>query len=234
MSKKRVQVSVNIYLGKRDQDIVSWFNLLNKNGLSRSKWLSALLIAYESGLSLPIGSVTTPTQNPISPTSADKKETSVPQEPAAKHKSASDTMIFGAEAYRIKSQKARREHQAGKGKQATINSHLYVCITNKKALESYERLKKSGYKIATIIKYAIRESLEIGEDDIAPDDAIANRMLSPTYLKSLSKSPDSAPKKQVVPYKNTSRETPLPSKMEYSDTQKPVNSPVKNPLLDLI
>ena len=57
MSKKRVQVSVNIYLGKRDQDIVSWFNLLNKSGLCRTKWLSELLIASESSHSFHIDNV---------------------------------------------------------------------------------------------------------------------------------------------------------------------------------
>ena len=50
-------ISISINIGKHDNDIASWFNLLTRTTQSRSMWASALLLAYSQGNYLETGCV---------------------------------------------------------------------------------------------------------------------------------------------------------------------------------
>ena len=39
-------ISISINIGKHDNDIASWFNLLSRTAPRRPMWASALLLAY--------------------------------------------------------------------------------------------------------------------------------------------------------------------------------------------
>ena len=50
-------ISISINIGKHDNDIASWFNLLTRTAQSRSMWASALLLAYSQGNYLETGCI---------------------------------------------------------------------------------------------------------------------------------------------------------------------------------
>lgn len=187
MAKRQTQITVHIYIGEQDQDIADWLNMLNRNGLSRTKWLSALLVAYEQGRTLPIGGV--PLRPNVSASSNVGGIAGAPpfNTPTPMRKSASDTMMFGTDVYRRGSRVGRRRNDSGSPSDLAIKSHLYICLTNKKATDIYKKLKKDGYGVATVLKYTIRQSLEQGDCEILPDDSVAERMLSAVSLKPLTK-----------------------------------------------
>ena len=47
--------NIGIYIGEGDKDIAAWFNLLQRNGQSRARWVRALMAANALGKPLKIG-----------------------------------------------------------------------------------------------------------------------------------------------------------------------------------
>ena len=49
--------NIGIYIGEGDKDIAAWFNLLQRSGQSRARWVRALMAANAMGKPLKIGIV---------------------------------------------------------------------------------------------------------------------------------------------------------------------------------
>ena len=238
MAKRQTQITVHIYIGAQDQDIADWLNMLSRNGLSRAKWLSALLVAYEQGRTLPIGRIATQTNNPATSDTGSMTDTLQSRAPAPPRKSASDTMMFGTDVSRRNSRDSRRRNGSGTANDLTIKSHLYVCVTNKKAIDVHKKLKENGCNIATVIKYTIRQSLEYGTSEVRPDNLIADQMLATDSFKPLIKgdirndpSPNPSSVSQRVERPQADDEIPSQSTSSQAGNGA---SRTKNPLLDLI
>ena len=228
MSKRNLQATVHIYIGKNDQDIADWLNMLDRHGINKARWLSALLIAYDKGTTIPIGSVTTRLQTPNT-TITEASETESVHSP--KRHSASDTMMFGISTYQGGSHKPNKGSRADTNKPLAIHSHLYTTISNKNALKVYKSLKQDGYYVAAVLKYTIRQCLETGEEEVAPNDVIAEQLLAPVALKPLKK-PLPLKQAETTVSAQASR---VPESTTISENR-PINNQnrVKNPLLDFI
>lgn len=213
-------ISISINIGKHDNDIASWFNLLTKTGQSRSMWASALLLAYSQGNYLETGCVFLP---PAAPS---------PSPPVVHQSSTNQALLFGT-GNSLQKKKRRTYGWTIKGSHGefTIGSVITLRLTNKQIIQIYWKLRADNIPVSVLLKELIRKGLRYGDIEVAPDPLHAKKVLASCHdsCYTLNLSPFIINPDTVEP-KNSPITTPTPS----SDIEQQNKKTVRNPLLDFI
>lgn len=213
-------ISISINIGKHDNDIASWFNLLTKAGQSRSMWANALLLAYSQGKYLETGCVLPPPATPPPPA------------PVVHQHPSNQALLFGT-GNSLQKKKSRKYGWTVKGGHGefTIGSVITLRLTNKEIIQIYWKLRADNIPISVLLKELIRKGLQYGDIEAAPNPLHAKNILasccSPHYTQNLSPfivSPD------TMSTKASPITAPSPSP-EIGPQSKLIS---RNPLLDFI
>lgn len=216
-------ISISINIGKHDQDIASWFNLLAKSGQSRSMWASALLLAYSQGNYLETGCVL----------SAPEPFTNYHQKQQGPQKQAV-LLGSGNSQQRKKVRKYGWTVKSSTG-EFIIGSVVTLRLTNKNIIAIYWTLREKNIPISMLIKDMIRKGLRYGDIEVAPNPALAKNMLSachiPSYHMNLRPANMTAVSNHTISQTDAVLST---SSTSSSEPVKSTTSPLRNPLLDFI
>lgn len=175
MVAKDGTITVSLTIGKKDQDIANWFNMLRAGGQSKSMWASAFLMAYEKGVVLDTGCVTTPGETPCNASAVHPN----PSHADGNRRQAADTLLFGTGKINAKPYR----HDSGWGNRGPngeyiIGSTITLRITNREVIKTYWKLVGEGYHISTLIKYTLRSGLRQGISEELPDPEEARKLLT--------------------------------------------------------
>lgn len=143
--------NIGIYIGEGDKDIAAWFNLLQRNGQSRSKWVCGLLAAYALKKQLQIGIV-------------DCRAPLIRDGPLA-----GDTV----------SQEGPFQygwHVRGPNREYVIGSVISLSLHNDEIKDVLDEAWANGHKRASFIKALIRNNLRTGDKDIPPRPEVLHRI----------------------------------------------------------
>lgn len=179
-SKGSITVSVNI--GKGDTEIAAWFNMLRESGQSKSMWASAILLAYEKGELLDLGSIS------IESAEALRKRRK------ASALAGGSALMYGTG--NISSRPRRLDAgwgNRGPNGEYIIGSTITVRLSNREAVKEYWKLREEGYHISTLLKDVIRQGLSRGDAPFPPDPAQAAAWLHQPQIKQLRPSKKDAP-----------------------------------------
>jgi len=153
--------NIGIYIGPEDKDIAAWFNLLERNHMSRTVWVRGLLAAYALDQPLRIGIV-----DKRAPLIRDKDNPS-------------DTVTS-------KSPFQYGWHVRGPHREYVIGSVINLTIRNEELRTVLDEAWTNGHKLATFIKSLIRKNLKTGDKDIPPKMDEYNRIWA-EFLVSVNK-----------------------------------------------
>lgn len=232
MVAKDGTITVSLTVGKKDQDIADWFNMLRREGQSKSMWASALLMAYDQGIVLEAGCVTTPGENADKAQSARQNQ---PQSGGNRHH-ATDMLLFGTgkinpKPYRYDSGWGNR----GANGEYIIGSTITLRITNRKVIKTYWKLVGEGFHISTLMKYTLRAGLRHGPEELPPNPADARKLLIFPPFKTLTPVGQGRREGQTHGSHAQQPTIPLESVQAVPSTgQTPQKGKTRNPLLDYI
>lgn len=166
--------SIGIYISPEDKDIAAWFNLLERNHMSRTVWVRGLLAAYALEQPLRIGII-------------DKKA------PLIRDKdNPSDTVTpKGSFQYGW--------HIRGPHREYVIGSVINLTIRNAELRTVLDEAWANGHKLATFIKSLIRKNLKTGDKDIPPKMDEYNRIWA-EFLVSVNKNMTKVRKERELPH----------------------------------
>lgn len=177
--------NIGLMIGRGDEDIAAWFNLLKEGGQSRSRWISALLVAYKNEEDIDIGSVYIP---PV-------KQNEPPTSPNIDHihtKSAPN-LLFGVGNSQHQPTPPNQQitpvkfqygwHIKGLRGEYIVGSVINVRISKKKAIMVINQVKESGERVATFVKILIRKHLRFEGENRLPDE---NKALEILLLHSIA------------------------------------------------
>lgn len=139
--------NIGLSLRKQDGDLIAWFNEMNRQEQSASRWIGALLVAYVEGELIPTQSAGTY----ILP----KKEVVV--------ESDDELGLFTSKtkAKSVPNSWAVRDSNDD----YTYGTVLNFKLTNNKSLEAYRTIKSQDEKISSVIRMMIREGFKESCDD---------------------------------------------------------------------
>lgn len=226
------RTNIGVYISPADKDIAAWFNLLEREHLSRSQWVRGLLAAYSLGQPLRIGVV-----DKRAPLIKDKDAPRDTVEPTG-------NFSYGW-------------HIRGPHREFVIGSVINVSIRNDEIKATMDEAWENGHKLAPFIKALIRQNLKTGDKDIPPKLDELNRVWSEFLVKNnsvktkrkkaqeLEQPPEQKPRRSspiqmeeepeedwVTPKLEFTFKDPAPHKVEEPARTAPGLG--KNPLLDQI
>lgn len=155
------RTNIGIYISPADKDIAAWFNLLERNHMSRSQWVRGLLAAYSLGQPLRIGVV-----DKRVPLIRDKDNPSDTVE-------ATSGFSYGW-------------HIRGPHREFVIGSVVNISIRNDEIKATMDEAWENGHKLAPFIKALIRQNLKTGDKDIPPKQDELTRVWSEFLVKNNS------------------------------------------------
>ena len=158
--------NITLYIGKHDEDVARWFNLLMKSGQSRSLWGNALLVAIDQHLTLNLGVIT---DAPLEQDKNAQMENKV-QAPVGRSRFGGT----GTASTVAKKNSANRgwSYRSEEGN-LIVGSSFNLRITNRKQVELFHRLKSTGTSLSKQIKAAVREGIRVGKREKPPDRNLA-------------------------------------------------------------
>lgn len=152
------RTNIGIYISPTDKDIAAWFNLLERNHQSRSRWIQGLLAAYSLNRPLRIGVVDK--RAPLVQNGPDQGDTV----PSSGH------FAYGW-------------HVRGPNREFVIGSVVNVSIRNDEIKTTLDEAWENGHKLAPFIKALIRQNLKVGDKDIPPKSDELNQVWSAYLVK---------------------------------------------------
>lgn len=155
------RTNIGIYISPADKDIAAWFNLLERNHMSRSQWVRGLLAAYSLGQPLRIGVV-----DKRAPLIRDKDDPRDTVEPKG-------SFSYGW-------------HIRGPHREFVIGSVVNISIRNDEIKATMDEAWENGHKLAPFIKALIRQNLKTGDKDIPPKQDELTRVWSEFLVKNNS------------------------------------------------
>ena len=164
--------NIGIYLGAGDKDIAAWFNLLQRNGMSRSKWVHGLLAAYALGKPIQIGIVDS-------------------RAPLIRNGPKSGDTVSSKGSFRY------GWHVRGPNREYVIGSVVNLSVQNNEIKSILDQAWANGHKLAPFIKSLIRSNLKIGEKEVPPKPDTLRRIWS-EYLVSINKEMTAKKKAQTL------------------------------------
>lgn len=135
--------NIGIYIGEGDKDIAAWFNLLQRSGQSRARWVRALMAANAMGKPLKIGIV-----DARAPLIRDGPKKGDYVEPKGGFK-------YG---WQIR----------GPDGEFVIGSVVNLSIRGDEARDLLDQAWTNGHMLAPFVKSLIRGSLKFGDKEIPP------------------------------------------------------------------
>lgn len=164
--------NIGIYIGADDKDIAAWFNLLQRNGMSRSKWVHGLLAAYALGKQIQIGIV-------------DRRAPLIRDGPhPGDTVSSKGSFRYGW-------------HVRGPNREYVIGSVVNLSVQNSEIKSVLDEAWANGHKLAPFIKSLIRSNLKIGEKEVPPKPDTLKRIWS-EYLVSINSKMTAKKKAQTL------------------------------------
>ena len=144
MPAKRIKIGISI--GRRDEDIAAWYNMLKENGLSISEWTVYLVLAYlREDEQFDIGTIA---------------EAPIPVNITAN--------MFGSG----NSQSA----ETGRGCSVKEGSCVVVSVMNQQAMAALLDIKGKGWSYSKFIKILIRKYIRKGTKAVPPDSCIETQV----------------------------------------------------------
>ena len=213
-------ISISINIGKHDNDIASWFNLLTRTTQSRSMWASALLLAYSQGNYLETGCVLSASASSPPPASV------VHQSPP------NQALLFGT-GNSLQKKKGRNYGWTVKGSHGEfiVGSVITLRLTNRQIIQIYWKLRADDIPVSVLLKELIRKGLRYGDIEAAPNPLHAKKVLA-SYCDShytLNLSPfliNSDPVDTKTPF--------IAASPPSADVEQQAEKISRNPLLDFI
>lgn len=181
-------INIGVYIGEGDKDIAAWFNLLQRNKQSRSRWVRGLLAANALDKPLQIGVV-----DCRAPLIRDGPQKGDKVEPKGGF----------SHGWQIR----------GPKREFVIGSVVNISIRGDEAHDLLNEVWANGHKRAPFVKALIRRSLKTGEKDIPPK-ADALRRIWSEYLISVNgkmtgkKAQQSLPLQEKVASEDWAQEQP--------------------------
>ena len=146
------RINIGIYIGPEDSDIAAWFNLLQENHMSRSKWVRGLFSAYSMQQPLDIGTID-------------------PSLPLVKEITANQQLFFKNEPI-TPSKKASNFRYGwqvrGPNREFIKGSVINVSISKDEVLPIVNEVWGNGHQLATFVKSMIRQNLNYATEMIPP------------------------------------------------------------------
>ena len=139
------RVNIGIFISAEDKEIAAWFNLLNRNRRSHSKWVRALLAAYALDKRLSIGTINSAAANQLNHPDSDEQGN-----PPKK-------LRYG---WNVR----------GPDKEFVVGSTINIGFTKDEIFPVIEEIWKNGHKRSTFIKALIRKNLHRADQDIPPKE----------------------------------------------------------------
>ena len=236
------KMTIGIRIGKEDDDVLNWFNMLRENGLSLSLWVSQLIMAYVNNVEIDIGTIESKKQPTVNTTIG------------------APGIMFGVGSSASSDKQLPKKKSKAPYKE---NDLIQIRIYNKNAEYALKALRERGQASATVIKRLIRRYAKYGQQSSPPtrkaiEETESNELFNcidrselirPTTTKEgqeqiNTKQP--AKKNNVAEVKEPVFETPLKQIQEEADrvstiqnstsneATKTIDTPMKNPLLGLI
>ena len=154
---------VSIYLSsKNDYDIVLWFNLLRKHGLSISKWVSYIVLSIILNISIDIGSISNSNLDVDCHNDELKTEFS--------------GMMFGSG---NSSLDTSCKKISGMYK---IGDRVRLRFSSKVVSDFIYDLKNKGLQTSDLLKNLIRKCLRYGEDNVPDEDIFLDSLLKKFFV----------------------------------------------------
>lgn len=207
------RLSVGVTIGKNDEDIAAWYNMLKANGFSLSEWTGYLALAYSADRKIDIGTVNV---------NKGGGSVSVP------------SLLFGSGNSLSQAGAGEGRKRRGPNGEYVEGSVIMLSIYNQNAIHVYQYLREQGIGYSKAVKALIRRYLKYGDHTAAPAAPVSNDvgfLLDCIDRSGLGKA--EAPEKQgrkEQGSKETSKTSVSSNKMPAS----PESAPKKNPLLDYI
>lgn len=157
---------LTIYISNDDADIAEWLNLIQSQGQSRSRWISALIVAYTRGEVVLTGNIVKkPWENLPPPAEIPKPTSNAPFELKGKSKQ---------QAWKVK------DINGG----FTKGSNVFIRFSNTIATSALNKLREeSRVPISTIPKEMIRMGFSGGTSDYVPDVSIIAKYMKIKELR---------------------------------------------------
>lgn len=168
--------NIGIYIGEGDKDIAAWFNLLQRSGQSRARWVRALMAANALGKPLKIGIV-----DARAPLIRDGPQKGDHVEPKGGFK-------YG---WQIR----------GPDGEFVIGSVINLSIRGDEARDLLDEAWSNGHMLAPFVKSLIRSSLKFGDKEIPPKQD-AMRQIWAEFLVSINGKMTGRKEKMCLPAKS--------------------------------
>lgn len=149
--EKKDPTNLSLAIGKNDTDIMNWFNMIEKSGQSRSRWVGALLVAYVNGETVNTGNCF---HTPLS------------ELPPIAEKADSDTTPFALKKPKAKSYGWGCRDING---EFTVGSSVFIKLSNKKTISALKSVKAGEVPISYVVRAMIRRGFSGGDTVVCPD-----------------------------------------------------------------
>ena len=239
------KMTIGIRIGKEDDDVLNWFNMLRENGLSLSLWVSQLIMAYVNNVEIDIGTIAVKKRTTGNVTTNTSNTTGI---------------MFGVGSSASSDKQLPKKKSKAPYKE---NDLIQIRIYNKNAEYALKALRERGQASATVIKRLIRRYAKYGQQSSPPtrkaiEETESNELFNcidrselirPTTTKEEQEQINTkqpAKKNNVAEVKEPVFETPLKQIQEETgqmltiqnstsdESTKTSSVPKKNPLLGLI
>ena len=167
--------NIGIYIGEGDKDIAAWFNLLQRSGQSRARWVRALMAANALGKPLKIGIVDT--RAPLIRAGPQKGD----------HVEPKGGFKYG---WQIR----------GPEGEFVIGSVVNLSIRGDEARDLLDEAWSNGHMLAPFVKSLIRGSLKFGDKEIPPKADVMRQIWS-EFLVSVNGKMTGKKEKMILPAK---------------------------------
>lgn len=195
--------NIGIYIGEGDKDIAAWFNLLQRSGQSRARWVRALMAANALGKPLKIGIVDT-----RAPLIRDGPQKGDHVEPKGGFK-------YG---WQIR----------GPEGEFVIGSVVNLSIRGDEARDLLDEAWSNGHMLAPFVKSLIRGSLKFGDKEIPPKADVMRQIWS-EFLVSVNGKMTGKKEKMSLPVKEKEPEEDWAAEPKPAAQPKPKPEPKPAP-----
>lgn len=146
---------LSVFLGKNDTDVMNWFNMIERSGQSRSRWVGALLIAYTQHTTINTGnSIFTP----------------LDQLPPVKETDNSSSAPFSKKGSK-KGTYGSWSHKDING-EFTVGSIVFIKLSNKKTIAALKEIQSGEVPASYIARAMIRRGFTGGSAIVLPDPSV--------------------------------------------------------------